>query len=57
MTMQEKIAAMQTKRTPKPEVYQADDGTWGHCMAFGAGFADKTTAQMDLRFCKDWAGE
>ena len=56
MTMQEKIAAMQTKRnaTARADVYQADNGTWGHCMAFGAGFDTKETAQTDLRFCRDW---
>jgi len=54
MTMQEKIVQMQTKKKEKPEVYKADDGTWGHCMAFNAGFSSKIAAQMDLRFCKDW---
>ena len=57
MTTQQKIAAMQTKcyTTPRADVYQADDGTWGHCMTFGAGFGTKEAAQTDLRFCKDWA--
>ena len=56
MTMQEKIVAMQTKRTAtaRADVYQADDGTWGHCMTFGAGFGTKGAAQTDLRFCRDW---
>ena len=42
-------------RCPRADVYQADDGTWGHCMTFGAGFGTKEAAQTDLRFCKDWA--
>jgi len=53
--MKTKIAAMQVKRADKPEVFQAADGTWGHCMSHSAGFASKETAQIDLRFCKEWA--
>jgi len=55
MTMQEKIAAMQTKRQPRDNVFQKDDGTWGHCMSFHGGFADKITAETDFRFCMEWA--
>ena len=54
MTMQEKIEAMQTKRKVRDDVFQKDDGTWGHCMSFHGGFADKITAETDLRFCREW---
>lgn len=55
MTMQEKIASMQIKSQPRGDVFQKDDGTWGHCMSFHGGFADKATAGTDLRFCREWA--
>jgi hypothetical protein len=37
----------------KPEVYQQTDGTWSHRFSV-ARFADKTSAETDLRFSKEW---
>jgi hypothetical protein len=36
------------------EVWKNQNGTWSHCMDRRAEFADKTGAQTDLRFCREW---
>lgn len=38
----------------RPEVYQTVDGSWTHRFSAHGGFADKATAEIDLRFCKEW---
>lgn len=54
MTVQEKIAAMQTKRQPRGDVWQNDNGTWSHRHDGRREFADKAGAQTDFRFSQDW---
>lgn len=54
MTTQEKIAAMQTKRQPRADVWRNNNGTWSHRHDACGEFADKASAQADLRFSKNW---
>ena len=51
--MKAKIAAMQTKRTDRPEIQQNPNGTWSHhkCQT---EFADRATCALDLRWTNDW---
>lgn len=55
MTMQEKIAAMQTKRTkPCPDIWQNPNGTWSHRYDGQREWVDKIGCLTDLRFSKEW---
>lgn len=38
----------------RPEVWQLPDGTWAHRFDAKGGFADRGTAEIDLRFSKEW---
>lgn len=54
MTIQEQIAAMQTERKPRGDVWQNNNGTWAHRHDASGEFADKAGAQADFRFSQDW---
>lgn len=53
MTTAEKIAAMQTKRTERPEVWQNDNGTWSHHMDSVREWHHRDGCEIDLRFTKE----
>lgn len=53
-TFTAKARANKAAAEKRPEVYQAPDGTWKHRFSFAGGFADRTSAETDLRFCKEW---
>jgi hypothetical protein len=41
--------------TRKPDIYQLPNGKWTHSKT-ACEFDDKTSAQMDFRFCCEWEG-
>ena len=51
--MKKAIARMQTKRTPRPEIWQNDNGTWSHCRDGAREYDDKVGAATDLRFHRE----
>lgn len=54
MTMQEKIALMQTKRKLIERVFENSDGTWGHRYEFQSRYDDKASAEIAARFSEEW---
>lgn len=54
MTIQEKIAMMQTKRQPMPRVFQRADGTWGNRYEFHARYEREADAAMAARWAEEW---
>lgn len=54
MTMQEKIAAMQTKRNSPPRVWQDSDGLWHNKFGYHDRFARKEDAEMAARWAEGW---
>jgi hypothetical protein len=57
MTIQEKIAQMQTKRQERGEIWQNDNGTWSHRFDAQRQWEDRTGCVTDLRFAKEWGVE
>lgn len=54
MTMQEKIAMMQTKRQPMLRVWQDSDGKWRNKYEHHARFDREADAAMSARWCEEW---
>lgn len=54
MTMQEKIAAMQTKRQPMERVWEDGDGVWRNRYEYHARYADRVGAETAARFAEEW---
>ena len=52
--MKAAIAAMQTKRQARPDVYQNDNGTWSHRHDARREWDCFAGAQTDFRFSQDW---
>lgn len=54
MTMHEKIAAMQKKRTPMARVWQDSNGLWRNKYEYHGRFARKEDAEMAARWAEEW---
>lgn len=51
MTQAEKIARMQTKRTPRKEaVWQLPNGKWKHVYNSEIEWSERSSAEVDYRF-------
>jgi hypothetical protein len=53
-TMKAQIARMQTKRSPRPEIWQNPNGTWSHHKDGQREFDELSTCEIDLRWHKEW---
>ena len=54
MTIEEKIAAMQSPRKSRGEIWQNDNGTWSHHKDAQREWSDRTGCATDLRFAREW---
>ena len=52
--MKAQIARMQTKRSPRPEIWQNPNGTWSHGRDGQREWDERSACETDLRFAKEW---